>query len=347
MTVSGPYQELSTSLAASYLLSGRWADNYFEVIIYTFQERGNRDLRTYPILLAVFLCSAESLWSGAHPHRDSASGPSDAMAHILLTASDKAGSSVAAPVRESVQLHIGGQPVEIEEIRSLKDSPLFFSVLVDISGSSKKFADQQIAATTKLFGELSSGDNHGYLILFKSELATDDHFITATAVENILKRFPAQSRSGGTALYDGLIHAAMSQLASTKIPVESRRAIFVLSDGGDNSSHKSLNETLKVLQEEGIPVFSIGFSRSNGSDSSREMKRDLDTLKTLNDATGGWGTFLDERGDVVGRAAGLTSGQCLVLFKAPSLKPKKSYPIRIESSAKDIHIMAPKEYFVP
>jgi hypothetical protein len=100
---------------------------------------------------------------------------------------------------------------------------LFFSVLVDVSGSSKQFADQQIAATTKVFRDLSTGDNHGYLILFKSELATTDHFVSVAAVEGTMKRFPAQRRSGGTALYDALVHAATEQLASTKIPRDSRR----------------------------------------------------------------------------------------------------------------------------
>jgi hypothetical protein len=84
--------------------------------------------------------------------------PSEATPHILLTVSDNTGNSASAPLRESVQLQIGGQPVEIREIRSLKDSPLFFSVLVDVSGSSKQFADQQIVATTKLFRDLSVGE---------------------------------------------------------------------------------------------------------------------------------------------------------------------------------------------
>jgi len=101
--------------------------------------------------------------------------------------------------------------------------------------------------------------NHGYLILFKSEIATNDRFVGTLAVEEILRRFPPQSRSGGTALYDAIIHAAKEQLSSTKIPRNSRRAIFILSDGGDNTSHKSLEQTLKLVRNDAIPIFSIGF----------------------------------------------------------------------------------------
>ncbi len=73
---------------------------------------------------------------------------------------------------------------------------------------------------------------------------------------------------------------------------------------------------------------------------------ELATWKTLINDTGGWGTFLDVAGHGVGRAADLTNGQCLLLFKSPELKPKKSYPLKIGCSAKDIRIIAATEYDV-
>jgi hypothetical protein len=288
-----------------------------------------------------------AMQSGDSPSQISAAPTTETAAQVLFTVSDDAGNPAPLPTRDSVRLSIDKRPVEIEEIRSLKNSPLFFSVLLDISGSSKHFADQQIAAATRLFGDLSRGDNHGYLILFKSEVVTSDRFIGTSSVEEILRRFPPQSRSGGTALYDAIIHAAIEQLSSAKIPRNSRRAIFILSDGGDNTSHKSLAQTLKLVQNEGIPIFSIGFSRDKGSDSPRELKRDFETLRTLSDSTGGVVTFLDQPGDPVQRAAYLIDGQCLMLFKPPTLKPKKSYALRIESSVKEIHVLAPTEYFMP
>jgi hypothetical protein len=288
-----------------------------------------------------------AMQSGDSPSQISAAPTTETTAQVLFTVSDAAGNPAPLPARDSVRLSIDKRSVEIEEIRSLKNSPLFFSVLLDSSGSSKHFADQQIAAATRLFGDLSTGDNHGYLILFKSEVVTSDRFIGTSSVEEILRRFPPQSRSGGTALYDAIIHAAIEQLSSAKIPRNSRRAIFILSDGGDNTSHKSLEQTLKLVQNEGIPILSIGFSRDKGSDSPRELKRDLETLKTLSDGTGGVVTFLDQPGDPVQRAAYLIDGQCLMLFKPPALKPKKSYALRIESSVKEIHVLAPTEYFMP
>jgi Ca-activated chloride channel homolog len=276
----------------------------------------------------------------------SAAPTSEPNAQILLTVSDNMGNPASALAKDSVQLRVGGQPVEIKEIRSLKDVSLFFSVLVDLSGSSRQFADQQIAATSRLFRELSTGNNHGYLVLFKSEIATSDRFLETSTVEETLRRFPAQARSGGTALYDAIVHAATEQLSSSRLPRNSRRAIFILSDGGDNTSHKSLAETLKVVQNEGIPVFSIGFSSYRG-DSPRQLKRDLETLKTLSDTTGGLVSFLDQPGDVVGLVARLMDGQCLLSFKPEALRHKKSYPLKIEYPVNEFHVLAPTEYFPP
>jgi VWFA-related protein len=311
-------------------------------------------LRTHGLFFALFIsllvieASAQiAPQSGDSPTQSSAAPTAVTSAQVLFTVSDDSGNAVPAPAKDSVRLRIDKQPVEIEEIRSLKNTPLFFSVLLDISGSSKQFAGQQIAAATRLFADLSTSENHGYLILFKSEIATSDRFISTSSVEEILRRFPPSSRTGGTALYDAIIHAAAEQLSSTKVPRNSRRAIFILSDGGDNSSHKSLEQTLKLVRSEGIPIFSLGFSRDKGSDSARELKRDLETLKTLSDSTGGFVTFLDQSGDPVQRAASLVDGQCVMLFKPPSLKPNKSYALKIESSVKGIHVFAPTEYFIP
>lgn len=311
-------------------------------------------MRTQGLFLALSISilvtntSAQVAPQTADSHTQGSTAPTAVNSgQALITVFDDSGNAVPAPARDSVRLQINKQPVEIEEILSLRYSPLYFSVLLDISGSSKQFADEQIAAAIRLFAYLSTGQNHGYLILFKSKITTSDRFIDTSSVEEILRGIPPRSRWGPTALYDAIIHAATEQLSSTKVPRNSRRAIFILSDGGDNNSHKSLEQTLKLVRREGIPIFSLGFSPDKSSYSARELKLDLETLRTLSDSTGGFVTFLDQSGDPVRLAASLAGGQCVMLFKPPTLKPNKSYALKIESSVKEIHILAPTEYFAP
>lgn len=206
-------------------------------------------LRTHGLLFALFislLVTDTSVQiapqSGDAPTQSSAAPTAVTSGQVLFTVSDDSGNAVPAPAKDSLRLRIDKQPVEIEEIRPLKNSPLFFSVLLDISGSSKQFADQQIAAATKLFADLSTGENHGYLILFKSEIATSDRFIGTSSVEEILRRFPPPSRSGGTALYDAIIHATTEQLSSMKVADSGAWSAMV----GGHTSARGVSATMTM-----------------------------------------------------------------------------------------------------
>jgi hypothetical protein len=64
--------------------------------------------------------------SGDSPTQSSAAPTAVTSAQVLFTVSDDSGNAVPAPAKDSVRLRIDKQPVEIEEIRSLKNTPLFF-----------------------------------------------------------------------------------------------------------------------------------------------------------------------------------------------------------------------------
>lgn len=297
-------------------------------------------------VLVAFLVSVVSR-SQAVPQSGSQTSPgNEAIAQLLMTVSDAAGNPVSAPARDSLRLQIGGPAVEIEEIRSLKNTPLVFSLLVDVSGSTREFADQQIRASSELFRALSLGGNRGFLILFKSEVATADHFLDAGTVEATLRKFAPSSRTGGTALFNA-IGRAVTQLTSVKLD-SPRKAIFVISDGYDNSSHKGLGAIVKLVQNANIPIFSIGFSRDETSSRLLPQEQDgWETLNSLSRSTGGTVSFLDDPGNVGVRVARLTDGQCLVSFKRPALKPGKSYRMKIESSNHKIRLFFPTKYSLP
>ncbi len=59
---------------------------------------------------------------------------------------------------------------------------------------------------------------------------------------------------GSTALFDG-IYAGVS--AAENDAKNQRRAVIIISDGGDNHSRYNLRETRKLLEEAGVPVFAV------------------------------------------------------------------------------------------
>jgi hypothetical protein len=303
-------------------------------------------LRTPGVLFTLLVSLAS--WSQAAPQSGSQTSTTspDAIVHLLMTVSDATGNPVPAPAKDSVQLRIGGHIAEVEGIRSLKNTPLVFSLLVDVSGSTRPFVDQQISASSELFRALSSAGNHGYLILFKSKVVTVDRFLDAGTVQETLRKFTPSSRTGGTALYDAMVRA-ITQLTSVKTSETSRRGIFIFSDGDDNSSHSGFKATLRLAQNANIPVFSMAFSKNEAFLPTPEERDGWRAFERLSRSTGGTVGLLDEPGDVAMRIARLVDGQCVLSFKPPALKPGKSYRLKIESSDHEIRLFAPSDYSLP
>ena len=73
---------------------------------------------------------------------------------------------------------------------------------------------------------------------------------------NIEKRWPTLlvATKGGTALFDG-IYAGVS--AAKQQSKNKRRAVIVISDGGDNHSRHNIRQTRRFLEEAGVPVFAV------------------------------------------------------------------------------------------
>jgi Ca-activated chloride channel family protein len=59
---------------------------------------------------------------------------------------------------------------------------------------------------------------------------------------------------GGTALLDGLYSGVLTAIQEAQYK---RRAVVVISDGGDNHSRYNLRQTKQFLKEAGVPVFAV------------------------------------------------------------------------------------------
>jgi Ca-activated chloride channel family protein len=74
--------------------------------------------------------------------------------------------------------------------------------------------------------------------------------------QSIVRRLSAllASTNGATALFDGIYAGA---LAADREAENSRRAVIIISDGGDNHSRHNLRQTKRFLEEVGLPVFAV------------------------------------------------------------------------------------------
>jgi hypothetical protein len=290
-------------------------------------------------LLPTFLIGAVARGPSKSPSPDTPTVASDNLqseAQVLVTIVSKDGSSGPSPAKGDFLVRDDRHSVDVQDVRPVKDEPLTFSLLVDVSGSTKDISPSQIAGAVKLFKALSKQDNRGYLILFREEVFTNDKIVDAGTAERILRH--DDSRRGSTALFDTILHAASKQLALAKNYPSTRRAIFLFSDGGDNVSRDSLEYTLKAVQREGIPVFSIA------TPSNKANKRDLAILRALSQNTGGGMVSLDESGDFVSHVLEYIDNQYLLTFAVFPEKRDKLHSLEVKSVSKDIEVSAPTQY---
>ena len=310
-----------------------------------------RSLGLTTMIIACFFMPStsaqEATQSNESPSHPQAVPRQEPKAQVLITIWDKTGRPVSSPPADALIVQVDGKPVGVEAIHSVADEPLVFSVLLDLSGSTHEYAQQQIAAASKLFLALSRGNNHGFLIFFGDKVRATDQFLDAQTAEQMLKQASKDSRTGSTALYDAIVHACTEQLGTTAITPGSRRAIFVFSDGGDNVSRYSLADAIKIAQGKGIPIFSVGLSIAKASEQKRGSKQAIMALTALSRDTGGLLTFVDDPHNVIGTLPNFLDGQNILTLKLTASSPKKSYSLKIAPSSKDFHVWAPTEYMAP
>jgi VWFA-related protein len=99
-----------------------------------------------------------------------------------------------------------------------------------------------------------------------------------TELEAAISKF---SLGGTTALYDGI---ALAETLFARAG-HARKVLLVITDGGDNSSHTTLNEIKSSTAELGVVIYPIGIFDETNSD------RNPAILKALADATGGTAHF--------------------------------------------------------
>jgi Ca-activated chloride channel homolog len=138
-----------------------------------------------------------------------------------------------------------------------EEGPVSVGFIFDASGSMKNRMDRSIAAIKQFVESLTKGDEF-FLIRFsdRPELVTG---FTQDPNE-ILGELSSIQPVGWTALND----AVWFGVQTMKRAKNSRRALFVLTDGGDNNSRYSDSEVRKLVQESDVRIYSIGlFERSH------------------------------------------------------------------------------------
>lgn len=177
------------------------------------------------------------------------------------------------------------------------DAPLSVGLVFDASGSmgSKLSKSRQAAAQ---FFKTANPEDEFFLIQFNDRPQLVVPFTQNT--EDIQSRLTFTQAKGRTALLDG-IYMALQTLKKARNP---RKALLIISDGGDNSSRYTENEVRNLLKEADAQMYAIGIYEPIGSRSrSAEELSGPGLLSELTEMTGGRNFPVDNLNDLPDIAA--------------------------------------------
>ena len=168
----------------------------------------------------------------------------------------------------------------LETIKSFstEDAPVSIGVIFDMSGS---MADKILRARDSIleFMKTSNPQDEFFVIGFNDRPELMEDFTSST--EQIEERLANVHAGHRTALLDA-IYYGLDKMRQAKY---SRKALLVVSDGGDNRSRYTEGEVRAVVRESGVQIYSIGIFDPEAPTTEERLGPIL--LNDISDETGG------------------------------------------------------------
>ncbi|HUB59013.1 MAG TPA: VWA domain-containing protein [Candidatus Micrarchaeia archaeon] len=209
---------------------------------------------------------------------------------LPVNVTDAKGAFVSALKPENFKVFEDGRLQGITLFKE-EDTPVTVGLIVDHSRSMGPKLSA-VAFAVNAFAHSSNPEDEMFVVDFNENVSVElmrGKPFTHDAAE-LQQALSAVSAQGQTALYDavseGLTHVDLGQW--------DKKALIIVSDGGDNASHTTFSELLKLARQSHVVIYSIGLVDEAGEEENPKV------LTKLSSATGGI-TFLTKRSDEAAR----------------------------------------------
>jgi Ca-activated chloride channel family protein len=134
---------------------------------------------------------------------------------------------------------------------SSEDVPISIGVIFDLSGSMSNKVDKARLAALQFFKTANPQDEF-FLVSFNDRAQLTSRF--TTSVEELQTRMMYTQPKGRTALLDA-IYLGLSQMKIARNP---KRALLIISDGGDNHSRYNERDIKTFVREADVQLYAVG-----------------------------------------------------------------------------------------
>ncbi|HEY1939023.1 MAG TPA: VWA domain-containing protein [Candidatus Angelobacter sp.] len=142
---------------------------------------------------------------------------------------------------------------EVQEVRhfSSEDAPISLGVIFDMSGSMSDKIMKAREAVIEFFKTANPQDEF-FMITFNDRPQLRSDF--TKSIEDIQGKLVYTVPQGSTAMLDA-IYMGVSKMKDAR---NSKKALLIISDGGDNHSRYTENEIKSMVKEADVQIYSIG-----------------------------------------------------------------------------------------
>jgi Ca-activated chloride channel homolog len=164
---------------------------------------------------------------------------------------------------------------------SAEDVPISIGVIFDFSGSMSNKVGKSREAALQFFKTANPQDEF-FLVSFNERAELTSAF--TNSVEDLQSRLMLTSPKGRTALLDA-IYLGLSEMRGAH---NAKRALLILSDGGDNHSRYNENDIKRLVREADTQLYAIGIFDPLGSrNRTPEELKGPSLLSETTEMTGG------------------------------------------------------------
>jgi len=264
---------------------------------------------------------------------------------VIFTVTDKRGRYIKDLKRDDFRVVDDKKPADrINSFHAETDLPLQVGLLIDASNSIRdRFKFEQEAAIEFLNSIVRPRYDQALIVGFDSTPDVTQDFTDNT--ELLSKGVRALKAGGGTAMYDALYYACRDKLMKHEQTGPVRRAIILLSDGDDNSSHVTREESIEMAQRAEVIVYTISTNITGSKGKGDKI------LERIAEATGGRAFFPFQIRDVSDAFASIQDelrSQYSMSYRPADFVPDGHFrTIEILAQQKGFHVRTRKGWYAP
>ena len=236
-------------------------------------------------LLLPALCAAQTFRSEVH------------LVNVGFSVRDAAGKLIPNLTQEDFEILEDGVPQKVAFFARSVDVPLNLGLVVDISGSQASFVKSHQKDLRTFLDEVLRPEDRAFLVNFANHPRLVVNYTSnGRDLVNALEGYqwahdkslypmlgPMEIRTGGTAFYDAIYHAANQMFQKTG---EGRRALVVFSDGEENTSAHHMMDAIEIAQSNNVLLFCIRYTELRGRWTAKN-KYGKSVMERLGRETGG------------------------------------------------------------